>query len=122
MIAAIEQALAEVREQLDQALVAADVWSTRTGLGYASYESSPATGPMLNTVVQDLRETLAASGSGELDDLVVLDLYGKTAVVLVCPPGLGAVLVLDKHIDLASVLTTTVPELAERLRTAQAEA
>ena len=118
MIAAIEQAVAEAREQLGPGLIAVEVWDSRTGLGY--YQSNPATAAMLNTAICDLKVALAAGNSGELDDWVVLDLDDRTVVVMLCPPLLEAALILDTAaVDLTDVLTRTVPDLVARFRSVQ---
>ena len=118
MIAAIEQAVAEAREQLGPGLIAVEVWDSRTGLGY--YQSNPATAAMLNTAICDLKVALAAGNSGELDDWVVLDLDDRTVVVMLCPPLLEAALILDTAaVDLPDVLTRTVPDLVARFRSVQ---
>lgn len=119
MLTQIETAIEQARADLGDALVAVDVWASGNGLSYASFETRSTTGPMLNAVTRDLR-VAAAAGGNELDDLYVLDLNGRTAVVVVCPPRLEAALIVDTSAaDLDHLLTETVPAFAQALRSAQ---
>lgn len=107
MLASLDGTVDDIRRQVGDALVALDIWETESALSLAGFGTTPATGPMLHRITEDLRHAASLAGSS-LDDYHVLTVAGGM-VAVVSKPHLSAALLLTDDAAPAWVLTDVVP-------------
>lgn len=116
MLASLDVTVARLRDQVGDVLVALDIWETESALSLAGFGTTPATGPMLHRVTEDLRHAATLAGSS-IGDYHVLTLGGGL-VAVVSRPHLSAALLLSDDAKLAWVVTEIVPAVRAALDTA----
>ena len=118
MLASLDGTVDNIRSGVGDSLVALDIWETESALSLAGFGTTPATGPMLHRVTEDLRHAAALAGTS-LDDYHVLTVGGGL-VAVVSRPHLSAALLLTDDATLAWVVTDVVPAVRAALDTATA--
>lgn len=113
MIEELDGTIDDIRRQVGASLVALDLWESGSALSLAGFGTTPATGPMLHRVTEDLRHAATLAGS-RLDDYHVLTVGGG-AVVVVSRPHLSAALLVTDDAELAWVLNDVVPAVRAAL-------
>jgi len=113
VIEELDGTIDDIRRQVGASLVALDLWESGSALSLAGFGTTPATGPMLHRVTEDLRHAATLAGS-RLDDYHVLTVGGG-AVVVVSRPHLSAALLVTDDAELAWVLNDVVPAVRAAL-------
>jgi hypothetical protein len=116
--AALDRTVEDLRQLVGDSLVALDIWESVSALGLAGFGMTPATGPMLHRVTEDLRQAARLAGS-MLDDYHVLTVRGGV-VVVVTRPHLSGALLLTADAQLVWVLRDVIPALRAALDDASA--
>ncbi len=111
--AAIEGTVEALRQRVGDSLVALNIWESASALSLAGFGMTPATGPMLHRVTEDLREAATLAGS-LLDDYHVLTVTGGV-VVVVTRPHLSGALLLTADAELGRVLSDVIPAVRAAL-------
>lgn len=118
MLASLDGTVAGLRAQAGDSLVALDIWQTDSALSVAGFGTTPATGPMLHRITQDLRHAASLAGTG-IDDYHVLTVGGGL-VAVVRGERLSAGLLLTDDANLAWVVGEVVPAVRASLDAASA--
>ncbi|HEY5483689.1 MAG TPA: hypothetical protein VIK31_07750 [Propionibacteriaceae bacterium] len=113
VLAALDVTVEALRQRVGDSLVALDIWESGSALSLAGFGMTPATGPMLHRVTEDLRQTATLAGSS-LDDYHVLTVTGGV-VVVVTRAHLSGALLLSADADLGWVLTDVIPQVRAAL-------
>jgi hypothetical protein len=116
--AALDGTVEALRQRGGDSLVALDIWESASALSVAGFGMTPATGPMLHRVTEDLRQAATLAGS-MLDDYHVLTVTGGVVVVVVRPHLSGALL-LTADAQLGWVLSDVIPAVRVALDDASA--
>ncbi len=114
----LDDAVAQLRERMGDALLALDVWSAPTGLSIVGFGLTSAAGPMLQRATHDLRRAAAGAGA-ELDGYHVLTVAGGH-VAVVTADALDAAFLVPTDVDLGWLLTDVIPSFTESLNAASA--
>jgi len=116
--AALDGTVEALRQRVGDSLVALDIWESASALSLAGFGMTPATGPMLHRVTEDLRQAARLAGS-MLDDYHVLTVIGGV-VVVVTRPHLSGALLLTADAQLGWVLSDVIPAVRVALDDASA--
>jgi hypothetical protein len=116
--AALDSAVEALRQRAGASLVAIDIWESASALSLAGFGMTPATGPMLHRVTEDLRLAARLAGS-ILDDYHVFTVTGGV-VVVVTRPHLSSALLLTADAQLGWVLSDVIPAVRAALDDASA--
>ena len=118
MADALDGIVEALRQRVGDSLVALDIWESASALSLAGFGMTPATGPMLHRVTEDLRQAARLAGS-MLDDYHVLTVIGGV-VVVVTRPHLSGALLLTGDAQLGWVLSDVIPAVRVALDDASA--
>ena len=118
MADALDGTVEALRQRVGDSLVALDIWESASALRLAGFGMTPATGPMLHRVTEDLRKAATLAGS-LLDDYHVLTVTGGV-VVVVTRPHLSGALLLTTDAQLGWVLSDVIPAVRVALDDASA--
>jgi hypothetical protein len=118
VLASLDGTVDDIRRQVGDPLLALDIWETESALSLAGFGTTPATGPMLHRITEDLRHAASLAGSTLVDYHVLMVAGGMVAVV--SKPHLSAALLLSDDVPAAWVLTDVVPAVRTALDAASA--
>ncbi|MEN8194861.1 MAG: hypothetical protein ABFS12_18715 [Bacteroidota bacterium] len=116
----LKQSIQVLKNDLDGALLAADVWITGTGQSIAGYNSNPVAVALFERVTGYMDNALKESGFPALNDYYMLNM-NNNATVLVLQLGKyqWGMLVDDSKVQLGFLLNIAVPNAKKVFSEAQ---
>jgi CheY-like chemotaxis protein len=101
----------EVREDLGDALLSTDIWTTADGTVVAGVNSNPKAAALMNQVAQELIKALTGSKFPSLEDYYILDLLdGKMMICLVFGDYQWGMLLDTEKVQLGLLLSVVTPK------------
>ncbi len=116
----IKQAIENLREDLDGALIATDVYPTGVGTSLAGFNSNPQATALFDRVTSFIIKSLDAAGFPGLDKYYLLDLKGNHLVVVIFfEEGYQQGMLIDTtKVNLGILLNIAIPNVQKALREA----
>ena len=116
----IKQAIENLREDLDGALIATDVYPTGVGTSIAGYNEQPAATALFDRVTTYLVKSLDNAGFPGLNDYYLLDLKDNhLVVILYFEEGYQQGMLIDTtKVNLGILLNIAIPNVQKALREA----
>jgi len=107
----LKKSIEVLKEDLDGALIATDIWPTGTGQSIADYNSNPQATALFERVTDYIKKSLTGAGFPNLNKYYMLDLEGG-ALVLVLQFETGyqwGMLVDGTKVQLGLLLNIAIP-------------
>ncbi len=103
-----------IKEDLGEALLSSDIWSTADGQSIVGYNPQPKACALLNKVSRDLESSLKSSDLPELNRYYLLDLVDDKMVVVIPLADYQWAMVLDKNeLQLGMLLNVVLPNMID---------
>lgn len=117
----IEEAIAELRSTLGDALLSLDIWEQSMGLPIASHNSNPVAAALFNQMGQDIVEVLENSGLMEFDSHFIMELedYRIGVATRFSDRLAGALLIDGRQANMGLLAGIAMPRLLEQVRSAE---
>jgi hypothetical protein len=111
-----------LKEDLDDALLATDIWATQDGQSIVGINTQPQACALFNRITNYLGEALKASGFPELGRYYFIDLAANHMVVVI-PLGVfqWGILLDTSKIQLGLLLNVVLPKALDAFQEASAE-
>jgi len=104
----------ELKEDVGEALLSTDIWSTADGQSIVGYNPQPKACALLNKVSSDLESSLKSSDLPELNRYYLLDLVDDKMVVVIPLADYQWAMVLDKSkLQLGMLLNVILPKMID---------
>ena len=109
----LKEAIEVLKESLDGALMATDIWPSHSGTAVAGYNQNPQATALFDKVTDYMRKALKAAGFPDIKDYYLLEMEGNTMVVVLQFKDEGyqwGMLVDTKKVNLGLLLNIAVPK------------
>ncbi len=109
----LKEAVEVLKENLDGALVATDIWATGTGTAITGYNQNPQATALFDKVTDYMRKALKGAGFPDIKDYYLLEMENDAMVVVLQFKEEGfqwGMLVDNKKVNLGMLLNIAVPE------------
>ena len=109
----MKEAISILKENLDGALLATDIWPTDSGTAVAGYNQNPQATALFDKVTDYMRKALKGAGFPDIKDYYLLEMEGNTYVVVLQFKQEGyqwGMLVDSNKVNLGLLLNIALPE------------
>ncbi len=109
----LKEAIEVLKESLDGALIATDIWPTGSGTAVAGFNQNPQATALFDKVTDYMRKALKGAGFPDIKDYYLLEMDGDAMVVVMQFKNEGyqwGMLVDTNKVNLGLLLNIALPE------------
>lgn len=109
----LKEAIEVLKDSLDGALIATDLWPTGSGTAVAGYNQNPQATALFDKVTDYMRKALKGAGFPDVKDYYLLEMEGNAIVVVMQFKEEGyqwGMLVDNNKVNLGLLLNIALPE------------
>jgi hypothetical protein len=110
----LKNSIEVLKENLDGALIASDIWPTGSGQSLAGYNSNAAATALFERVTENMNKTLKESAFPSLEKYYLLDLTNDSLIVVLLFEGYQWGMLVNKtKVQLGLLLNIAIPKARE---------